>query len=65
MRLMGFLTGVYFPQILITVCKPEKRFTYVMLLQFGTALSSERGSRKVAAEKKELVLSEIWIQVST
>lgn len=44
MRLMGFLTGVYFPQILITVCKPEKRFTYVMLLQFGTALSSERGS---------------------
>lgn len=42
MRLVGFLTGLYFPQILITLCKPEKGLTYIMLLQFGTALSSEK-----------------------
>lgn len=41
---MGFLTGLWFPQILISICQPEKGLTYIMLLHFGTALSSERGS---------------------
>lgn len=46
MRLMEFLTGLHFPQILITVCRPEKGLTYIMLLQFGTALSSKSGKTK-------------------
>jgi len=43
-KLMGFMTGLCLPQICIRGCKPEKDLSRFMLLQFRTALSSERGS---------------------
>lgn len=58
MRLMGFLTSLWFPQILISICQPKKGLTYIMLTPFWN--SFEQWKRQWSWLQKRRSLCWVW-----